>query len=120
MSPRVALMVVLVASGAACAAPGGAVSGTVLTESGLPVPGARLDFDFGDGGAFNTSPSEDGHFISAWSHGSWHSIAIAASAPGRQSARATIGWGGWTCTFRLAAADAAPETSRATCRKDAS
>ena len=100
-----------------CMPPGGGVSGNVLTDSGSPVSGARVEVDFGGGAAADTRTEETGHFWTVWSHGSWSGIVVRASAAGHQTAEATAEWDSSVCEFRLASANAVPRTSRATCHE---
>src|SRR5689334_1910706 len=107
--------IVLVATPSVACMPGGGVSGQVMTDTGVPASHARVDIDFRDGTSFNTLPDESGRYMTAWSHGSWKGVLIRASAPGRQSVQAVLGWDGWTCDFSLAPEGAPPATSKVTC-----
>lgn len=100
-----------------CMAPGGILSGRVATDTGDPIPNARVDVDFRDGTSFDVTPQESGEYFTMWSHGSWRNAIVRASAPGMQAAEAAIGWDSWACDFILAREDASPSSSKATCIK---
>lgn len=103
---------------AACMAPGGGVQGHVLADTGDAISGAQVEVDFGDGASFDMKSGGTGEFMTVWSHGSWTGPLVRASAPGRQTAEAAIGWDGWTCQFSLAPVDAQPGSSKAQCSKN--
>ncbi len=84
-----------------CMAPGGAVSGLVVGEDGMPVADAGVEVDFLDGGVAHLKADHVGYFFTMWSHGSWRGAVVRASGPGRKPVSSTIGWEVWTCTFRL-------------------
>lgn len=110
------LLVPMVLAMSACMAPGGGVSGRVLTESGQPLP-ATVEVDFGQGAVIDLRTEEAGQFWTVWSHGSWAGPRVRASAPDRQPAETRIGWDSWKCEFRLARSQASPGASTVTCEE---
>jgi hypothetical protein len=102
---------------ASCMAPGGVLSGRVVTESGDPIRNARVNVDFRDGMSFDITPQDSGEYFTLWSHGSWEGAIVRGSAAGWQPAEAEIGWDSWACDFHLAPEYASPGSSKATCRK---
>ncbi len=105
----------------ACGPPGGGVKGHVLDQAGAPVPDARLKLTsralIGEGASIDGHPNDSGWFLVMWSHGSWQSTQIEASAPGFRKATANLGWGYWDCEFRLAH-ESSPASSAAVCKSD--